>query len=147
MGWLLIIAIIYYAATQPAAGVFSMTDGIPFSALAEAIQTEEGYYPGSRAYRNNNPGNLRYAGQYGAIGQDGAGFAIFPDYQTGFNALVAQLRLDATRNPQWTLYDFISHYAPASDGNDPFSYVDNVVASLTGAGYSASTNTTLGSFS
>lgn len=49
---------------------------------------------GSRAWRNNNPGNLRYydfARSHGAIGEAG-GFAVFPDEQTGMDALRALLR-------------------------------------------------------
>jgi hypothetical protein len=44
---------------------------------------------GSRPWRNNNPGNLEYkdfAKSHGAIGDDGR-FAIFPDYETGRDAL------------------------------------------------------------
>ncbi len=41
---------------------------------------------GSRSFRNNNPGNIKYgpfAASHGAIGQDSGGFAVFPDYATG----------------------------------------------------------------
>lgn len=76
--------------------------------LAAAIQTVEGYYPpgtvvggtsfpnGSVAYRNNNPGNLNYVGQAGATGADANGYAIFPDYATGYAALISQLQAYAT---------------------------------------------------
>jgi len=50
---------------------------------------------GSRSWRNNNPGNIKY-GEFarlnGAIGQDSDGFAIFPDVQTGRNAMVSLLQ-------------------------------------------------------
>ncbi len=52
------------------------------------------WYSGSRAWRNNNPGNIRYtpfAKRHGAIGKAG-GFAVFPDYNTGRAALSALLR-------------------------------------------------------
>lgn len=120
---------------------------IPFSALASAIQLEEGYYPGSRAYRNQNPGNLRYAGQYGSTGADDAGFAVFPDYHTGFDALINQLQLDASRHPDWTVMDFVSHYAPSSDNNVPGQYARNISTYLNGIGYQVDPNsTTLGQF-
>ncbi len=48
---------------------------------------------GSRSWRNNNPGNLRYtwfARDHRAIGTAG-GFAVFPDYPTGRAALSALL--------------------------------------------------------
>lgn len=49
---------------------------------------------GSRAWRNNNPGNLRYsdfARANGAIGECG-NFAVFPDLETGFAALCTLLK-------------------------------------------------------
>jgi hypothetical protein len=39
--------------------------------IANTIQQVEGYYPGSLAYTNNNPGNLIFVGQAGAT--QGAG--------------------------------------------------------------------------
>lgn len=45
---------------------------------------------GTRAWRNNNPGNIRdgkFTRRCGAIGAAG-GFAIFPDYKTGFDCLI-----------------------------------------------------------
>jgi hypothetical protein len=105
-------------------GMGAATD---FSAVANAIQAQEGYYPGSIAYRNNNPGNLMYAGQPGATSGPG-GFAVFPDYQTGYNALLNQISLDASRGE--TISQFISKYAPAAGGNDPTTYASNVAAAL-----------------
>src|SRR5256885_11358908 len=49
---------------------------------------------GSRAWRNNNPGNIskgKFANDHGAIGGDSR-FAIFPDEATGKNAIVALLK-------------------------------------------------------
>lgn len=49
---------------------------------------------GSRAWRNNNPGNIRsgsFANTYGAIGKAG-GFAVFPDEFAGQRASIALLR-------------------------------------------------------
>src|SRR6185436_6029946 len=52
---------------------------------------------GSTAWRNNNPGNLRYrtsaiARTRGAISIDRRGFAIFPSEAAGWDALTAFLR-------------------------------------------------------
>lgn len=66
------------------------------------------------AYVNNNPGNLRYVGQAGAS-QGVGGFAFFKTVQDGFNALVNQVKLDASRNH--TLASFINKYAPPSENN------------------------------
>jgi len=94
------------------------------STIADAIQRQEGYYQGSLAYRNNNPGNLRYAGQTGAT-QGAGGFAYFPDYASGRAALENQIRLDALRGK--TLAEFLHKYAPASE-NDTDSYITNMTA-------------------
>src|SRR4029079_17524757 len=61
-----------------------------------AIQEHEGWlvpgkdYPkGSRSYRNNNPGNIKYgdfAKSCGAIRKDDKYFAVFESYLDGFNA-------------------------------------------------------------
>jgi hypothetical protein len=95
--------------------------------VAQAIQTQEGYYAGSATYRFNNPGALMYAGQPGATGQDPAtGLAIFPDYATGYQALINQINLDASRGE--TIDQFTAKYAPASAGNDPATYAANIAA-------------------
>ena len=61
---------------------------------AAAIAQFEGFNTaGSRPARNHNPGDLKFAGQGGAVGQDPQGFAIFPDDPTGFQALYNQLAL------------------------------------------------------
>lgn len=149
MRLILLLVIGYFILKDlPVSEIANVTgSSIPFDALAQAVQQEEGYYPGSRAYRNQNPGNLRYAGQYGSTGADDAGFAVFPDYQTGFNALVNQLQLDATRHPDWTILDFVSNYAPSSDNNVPVQYAQNVSTYLNGNGYQVDPNsTTLGQF-
>jgi hypothetical protein len=67
----------------------------------EAIARQEGFYvPGSRANRNNNPGNIEwgaFAEEHGATRIEAcpAGetprFAFFPDAATGFDAMRALL--------------------------------------------------------
>ena len=68
---------------------------------------------GSRSFRNNNPGNLRYTGQEGSIGKDGNGFAIFPSYELGQKAHIRQINLDAQRG--YTIADFVSKFAPKEE--------------------------------
>ena len=104
------------------------------AALASAIQTQEGYYPGSLAYQNNNPGNLVYAGQPGAT-QGAGGFARFSSYNAGLSALDNQITLDATRgtdingNPTTTVSELLSSWAPASDPrNNTAAYIASVSA-------------------
>ena len=98
------------------------------SSLAAAIQQMEGWYPGSLAYRNNNPGNLRPGSlAVGAIGTNG-GYAVFPDYNTGLAALQGLIQSPG----YWglTLNQFFAKYAPAADNNNPATYAATVAAQL-----------------
>lgn len=101
-------------------------------AIAAAIQTQEGYYPGSLAYRNNNPGNLVYVGQPGATAGAG-GFASFQSYDAGLAALKNQIALDAARGtdvngkPTTTVAELISSWAPPSENNTA-AYIASVAA-------------------
>jgi len=104
-------------------------------AWALAIQSFEGYFPGSRAYRNNNPGNIKFVGQKTATGQDDKGFCVFPDYKTGLEALKSLLRYAATGNskyynPAGDLFAWASVYAPASDNNAPRTYAEFVAKKI-----------------
>jgi hypothetical protein len=89
----------------------------------------------SLAERNNNPGNLRFIGQSGAVEGDG-GFAKFPDYNTGFIAMQKDLQAKQTGhtstglNSNSSLVDLIGKYAPVGDGNDPKSYANTVARQL-----------------
>lgn len=72
---------------------------------------------GTRAWRNNNPGNIRmseFSRKMGAIGAAG-GFAVFPDEQTGI-AAVKQL-LTTKNYANKTIAGAISRYAPPSENN------------------------------
>lgn len=76
---------------------------------------------GTRAWRNNNPGCLRYSEftvAQGAIGHAG-GFAVFPDEATGMQAICALLQSDAYKN--LTIYQAIFKYAPPHE-NDTDNY-------------------------
>ncbi len=76
---------------------------------------------GTRAWRNSNPGNIRYSEfsrRVGAIGQAG-GFAVFPDEATGMYAIEALLRTDSYN--KLTIRDAISRYAPPFE-NDTAAY-------------------------
>jgi len=69
----------------------------------------------NRAQRNNNPVNLKFAGQNEAIGQDSDGFAIFPTPMAGWRAAHAQIKLDQVRG--LTLKQFIFKFAPPEENN------------------------------
>ncbi len=72
---------------------------------------------GTRAWRNLNPGNIRYSEfsrKAGAIGQAG-GFAVFPDEETGTRAVSSLLRGKSYNN--LTIARAITRYAPPSENN------------------------------
>jgi hypothetical protein len=124
--------------------------------FALAIRSHEGWSKVSRSFRNNNPGNLRiseYTKSLGAISRDDKNFCIFPDYQTGFNALKQFLKdasnrllkpyhifnssipyhkkllpngKDGQELPDLMLIDFFSIYAPAEDNNNCIAYANDV---------------------
>lgn len=96
-----------------------------------AIQKMEGWFEGSRSFRNNNPGNLKYVGQSRATGKDANGFAVFPSYEAGFETL-REMVMRACQGkskvykPSFTFYDFFAIYAPAEDNNHPKQYAEVV---------------------
>lgn len=85
----------------------------------------EGWAPGSRSYRNNNPGNLRRS-----IMQSGTsgGYATFERFSHGWAALVSDVtskcqgRTVTSLTPQSTIREFFEVYAPAADSNHPLRY-------------------------
>jgi hypothetical protein len=103
--------------------------------FCKAIERHEGYFQGSRSFRNNNSGNLRYCEQRLAIGKDKQNFAIFATYQDGFNTLKEMITrakngLSKVYSPENTLTDFFSLYAPAFDSNDPNNYAKVVAKEI-----------------
>jgi len=94
---------------------------------AEAIKEYEGWSVGSRSYRNNNPGNLKYVGQVLSTGADSMGFAIFKSYKDGWDTLLKMLKnaatgLSSVYRPENSLFVFFSKFSPAADNNDPGAY-------------------------
>ena len=72
---------------------------------------------GTRAWRNNNPGNIRmsdFSQRAGAIGVAG-GFAVFPDEATGMRAVKSLLLGNSYKN--LTIANAISRYAPPTENN------------------------------
>lgn len=87
-----------------------------------------------RGIRNNNPGNLNYAGQAGATLESGEGgrFAVFESMQHGVAALYKQLQLYFKRGIN-TLSSIVKTYAPASDNNNVDAYI-SALTKATGKG-------------
>ena len=99
-----------------------------------AIRDYEGS-PGDANYINNNPGNCRYneAGYlpiYEPVKRSVDGFAIFPTYALGFLYLKNMIREKVMNNPTQDILQFMSIYAPTSDGNDPAKYAEFIAGRL-----------------
>lgn len=101
--------------------------------IAAGIKRQEGFAPGTLAYRNNNPGNLRPLpnGWPGQVGVDASGFAVFGSLADGEAALDRQIQTNIDRG--LTLNEFFAGkpgvyagYAPAADKNQPNVYASNV---------------------
>jgi hypothetical protein len=72
---------------------------------------------GTRAWRNNNPGNIRsgrFADDQGSLGEAG-GFAVFENETTGQTALTNLLRTDNYQN--LSVSGAIARYAPPTENN------------------------------
>lgn len=99
--------------------------------IAQTIQQVEGYYPGSLAYRNNNPGNIiytaYYASAYGAVQGDG-GYAKFPDYTTGYAALQHQIQVDAARGD--SISDLTYSWLGSGQGGNAPAYATSIANAL-----------------
>lgn len=85
---------------------------------------------GTRAWRNNNPGNIEYgkfAQSMGAIGSDGR-FAVFPTYADGRRAK-EQLLWGTASYRNLTIRGAISRYAPSFE-NDTAAYARTVASAI-----------------
>lgn len=78
------------------------------------------------SFANNNPGNLRFANQTGAV-QGKGGFARFNSPEEGLNALMNQIKLDAGRGH--TLSTFINKFAPPTENNTKL-YIQQAMKAL-----------------
>jgi hypothetical protein len=105
--------------------------------LEEAIARMEGFYvKGSRAQRNNNPGNIEYgkfAKAHGSIGIEPQGllskgetprFAVFNSSHDGFSALRSLLVIYSSNGVK-TIEEAINKWAPPHE-NDTNQYVSNI---------------------
>ncbi|MFH8770094.1 hypothetical protein [Streptomyces sp. NPDC017958] len=86
---------------------------------------------GSYSWLNNNPGNITFGGaDFGAYpGKlNWHNFLIFPSWDAGRDAICQLMR-----TPQYSGLSILSafqRYAPASDGNDPVRYANQVASEL-----------------
>jgi hypothetical protein len=109
-------------------------DFIP--AWANAIAQFEGYNsPSSRAARNRNPGNLKFAGQPGVLGKDPDNFAVFSSDVAGFQALYRQLEKYVNDYPSSSLLEITARYLGQSTPTvnaqgDAFTYSAYLASAL-----------------
>lgn len=126
----LIIGIIIYMLYQ---GRRTMLPSENLDKIAHAIKTFEGWHVGSKSFRNNNPGNLIYAGQFKAV-DDGTGFAHFATYNDGYNALIRQLKLIVSGQSRIYRKDMtfleIFHIWTSDPEPVPTNYAKKVAASV-----------------
>ena len=89
---------------------------------------------GTLAWRNNNPGNLKwgdFAKANGAIGPGGGGHAVFPDMKTGRMAQKTLLFTNVRGYNTKTIQEAMAKYAPAGDSNNkPKQYARYVASQL-----------------
>lgn len=104
--------------------------------FCEAIKSHEGWFIGSRAWRNNNPGNFRCSKLLTDLGATECrdNFSYFPNYETGWKALV-QFVTYACNNElksykDKTIYGFFETYAPSGDNNTPRRYAEIVAKAV-----------------
>lgn len=101
--------------------------------LAFAMRRHEGWFDGSRSWRNNNPGNLRKS-KFEV--SNVRGFSTFSNEHHGFFAAIYDLhckcsgRTATGLGPKKTISDLIAVYAPPGDNNDVSSYVQSVIGEL-----------------
>ncbi|WP_205954256.1 hypothetical protein [Pantoea stewartii] len=100
--------------------------------LGIGFRDDDGAAP--RGIRNNNPGNLNYAGQAGATKEGGENgrFAVFSSMRDGISALHRQIQLYLQRGVN-TIESIVNKYAPSSDGNNVQAYIQQLVGA-TGKG-------------
>jgi hypothetical protein len=148
-----LLALGYYflqasGAADPGGIIGATTSGNKFiDALAGAIAHAEGYYiPGSRPWRNNNPGDISDPSFGGVtrIAVDSGGLSVFATAQDGWTALYAKLQnaLNGGSNV-YSPAGTISDWAWSWTATNPDDWANNVASNLTSAGYSATPDTSI----
>lgn len=108
-----------YGADEPGgAAMGSAAPSTPSASSAPAPAASSGDKSLPRGIRNNNPGNLNFAGQAGATKEGGPNgrFAVFGSMQEGVAALVRQIGLYVKRGRN-TIRKILEVYAPPGENN------------------------------
>lgn len=98
------------------------------SKTGDADNKYDAYGTKPRGIRNNNPGNLNFAGQAGATKEGGENgrFAVFESMRDGISALYKQIQLYFSRGVN-TIESVVNKYAPADDNNNVQAYIKQLV--------------------
>lgn len=98
------------------------------SKTGDADNKYDAYGTKPRGIRNNNPGNLNFAGQDGATKEGGENgrFAVFESMRDGISALYKQIQLYFSRGVN-TIESVVNKYAPADDNNNVQAYIKQLV--------------------
>lgn len=138
---------------EPSLAKVNTTEGL--KVLMEAHSIIEGFYPSSRAYRNNNPGNISYSNNlkiYGAVlepknSKGERRFAKFPTLQKGLeakadyiNRIIAGEHSQYPKNPSLSVY--MNKYAPPNE-NDTIGYIKKIIGYFAKKGAVITGNTKL----
>lgn len=138
---------------EPALSNVNTTEGL--KTLMEAHTIIEGFIPGTRAYRNNNPGNLAMSDKLKAFGavlepanaKGEREFAKFPTLEKGIEAKLNYInRIIKGEHKLYptdpTLETYITIYAPPSR-NDTKGYIRKIISFFAKRGASINKNTKL----
>ena len=102
--------------------------------LAKLIAKEEGFFhSGTLPARDHNPGDLRHSPHSHHSVDDPDAIGQIDTDAEGWEDLERQLQLDAGRG--WALGTAIFEWAPASDGNQPDRYLQDIIAGFAEAGH------------
>jgi hypothetical protein len=138
------IASLYIPTLNKASG----SVGVKVLALSHTIM--EGFFPGSKAYRTNNPGNIGTSLEMGTTG-------IYKTLADGVNAQIKYLTtiIDGgtwlkvnkyyPKKGDTTLKEYIYTYAPPGkkDNNNPEAYINSFISSFQKQGFTITRDTTL----
>ena len=67
---------------------------------------------------------------YEPVKKDKDGFAVFKDMDTGMKYLQNMIKAKIHNHPNQTILEFMSIYAPYSDGNNPLLYSNFIAKRL-----------------
>lgn len=123
---------------EPALAKVTSTKGLKL--LAEGHSVIEGFFPNTRGFRNNNPGNLAYSSllktQFGATLEPANAkgerrFAKFPTLEAGIKAKINYIeRIINGEHKSYpkdpSLASYISKYAPSNE-NDTKGYIKKMI--------------------